>query len=108
MPTIFRITPTSNKKSKLIANRNDLKSQQNRREQIRAAIDEVADSRRVNPQTLRRDTRDALRQADEQLAQLSAQLDKARQRQRLMRLTAPVDGTVQQLATHTIGGTATP
>jgi len=94
-------------KSKLIANQNDLKSQQNRREQIRAAIDEANDSRQVNTQTLRRDTQDALRQADEQIAQLSAQLDKARQRQRLMRLTAPVDGTVQQLATHTIGGVVT-
>lgn len=94
-------------KSKLIENQNDLKSKRNQREQIKAAIDEAKDSRAVNTQTIRRDTLDALRQADEQSAQLRAQLDKAQQRQRLMRLAAPVSGTVQQLATHTIGGVVT-
>ena len=75
-------------KSKLIENQNDLKSKRNQREQIKAAIDEAKDSRAVNTQTIRRDTLDALRQADEQSAQLRAQLDKAQQRQRLMRLAA--------------------
>ena len=32
----------------------------------------------------------------------------AQQRQRLQTLTAPVDGTVQQLAVHTVGGVVTP
>ena len=93
--------------AQLIENQNDLKSKRNQREQIKAAIDEAKDSRAVNTQTIRRDTLDALRQADEQSAQIQAQLDKAQQRQRLMRLAAPVSGTVQQLATHTIGGVVT-
>ena len=47
---------------------------------------------------------DAVRQADEQAVQLESQTERARQRQSLMTLKSPVDGTVQQLATHTVGG----
>lgn len=43
-------------------------------------------------------------QADEQAVQLESQTEKARQRQSLMTLKSPVDGTVQQLAAHTVGG----
>lgn len=38
---------------------------------------------------------------------LTQELNKAEQRDRLMSLTAPVDGTVQQLAIHTVGGVVT-
>ncbi len=50
------------------------------------------------------------RQAKAQLsvAQLSEEATKAGQRQQLTRLTAPVDGVVQQLAVHTAGGVVTP
>lgn len=94
-------------KSKLIANRNDLKSQRNQLEQIEAAIDQARANRRVNTQNLRRDTLDALREARERSAQLRAETAKARQRQQLMTLRAPVSGTVQQLAVHTVGGVVT-
>lgn len=57
----------------------------------------------------------ALRQALADLAKAQSDagiryedLAKARQRNRLQRLLAPVDGTVQQLAVHTIGGVAEP
>ncbi|MBY0346423.1 MAG: HlyD family efflux transporter periplasmic adaptor subunit [Neisseriaceae bacterium] len=33
---------------------------------------------------------------------------KANTRSKLMHLTSPVDGTVQQLAVHTVGGVVTP
>ena len=39
---------------------------------------------------------------------LEAELAKAAKRAALHRLTAPVDGTVQQLAVHTVGGVVTP
>lgn len=39
---------------------------------------------------------------------LSQETIKATQRNQLQRLTAPVDGVVQQLAVHTIGGVVTP
>ena len=94
-------------KSKLIANRNDLQSQRKQLQQIEAAIDQARDSRRVNTQNLRRDTLDALREARERSDQLRAQTAKARQRQELMTLRAPVSGTVQQLAVHTVGGVVT-
>jgi hemolysin D len=58
------------------------------------------------------ETRRALRerQAAAQLKrdQLSQEGRKSDQRERLTQLTAPVDGTVQQLAIHTTGGVVTP
>src|SRR5205823_2223596 len=41
-------------------------------------------------------------------AGLAQDLIKAEQRTRLQALTAPVDGMVQQLAVHTVGGVVTP
>jgi hemolysin D len=49
-----------------------------------------------------------LTQAEERAAELSQDLVKAEQRQSYTRLTAPVDGTVQQLALHTLGGVVEP
>lgn len=46
--------------------------------------------------------------ADLQARQAQAEGTKASQRERLTTLTAPVDGTVQQLAIHTTGGVVTP
>jgi hemolysin D len=58
------------------------------------------------------ETRRALRerQANSQLKreQLSQERSKTAQRERLTQLTAPVDGTVQQLVVHTTGGVVTP
>jgi len=56
----------------------------------------------------RRDRSDDLAKAEQKAAGLSQDLIKAEQRTRLQRLTAPVDGMVQQLAVHTIGGVVTP
>lgn len=93
--------------SKLIQNQNDLTSQRHQQQQIQASIRQAQQNRLLNTQTLQRDTLDALRQANEQIEQLNSQTDKAQQRQHLMTLKSPVDGTVQQLATHTIGGVVT-
>jgi len=43
-----------------------------------------------------------------QASELDAELAKAQQRTRQSVLAAPIDGTVQQLAIHTIGGVVTP
>jgi hemolysin D len=56
----------------------------------------------------RQQTLDGLRQAHEQIAQFAPEVSKTEQRDRLMQLRAPVDGTVQQLAVHTVGGVITP
>jgi hemolysin D len=49
-----------------------------------------------------------LSEAEQKEASLGAQLTQASEKYRLQTLTAPVDGTVQQLAVHTEGGVVTP
>ncbi len=49
-----------------------------------------------------------LTQAGQKASSLRQQLIQAEQRRRLQILTSPVDGTVQQLAVHTVGGVVTP
>ncbi|WP_447731076.1 HlyD family type I secretion periplasmic adaptor subunit [Pseudoxanthomonas suwonensis] len=56
----------------------------------------------------RQQTYDGLRQAREQIGQYAPQVAKTEQRNQLMQLRAPVDGTVQQLSVHTVGGVVTP
>ncbi|WP_431822784.1 HlyD family type I secretion periplasmic adaptor subunit [Burkholderia sp. F1] len=55
----------------------------------------------------RRQQLDALDKATQQLAQSRNDETKADTRQKLLSLTAPVAGTVQQLKIHTLGGVAT-
>jgi hemolysin D len=55
----------------------------------------------------RRTMLDLQHEANQRVAALEQELKKAQQRNRLTRLTAPVDGTVQQLAIHTDGGVVT-
>ena len=92
---------------KYIQAKNDLASQQSTLQQITQAIKQAEDERTLNTQTIKRDTLDVLRQANEQIGQLEPEAAKAEQRKQLLTLTAPVDGTVQQLAMHTIGGVVT-
>lgn len=72
------------------------------------AAKQQAESRRqsVLAQT-RRAMLDLLHESEQRAAGLQQELSKAEQRNRLMHLTAPVDGTVQQLAIHTAGGVVT-
>ena len=51
---------------------------------------------------------DDLAKAEQKAAGLAQDVIKAEQRTSLQKLTAPVDGVVQQLAIHTIGGVVTP
>ncbi len=93
--------------SKFIQNKNDLASQRSQVIQIKESIREAEQNRQLNTTTLKRDLLDQLRQANEQIQQLTEATDKALQRKRLMTLKSPVDGTVQQLAAHTVGGVVT-
>lgn len=90
--------------SKSVSNQNDLRSTRGQIQQIQAAIAQAEQNRTLNTQNLKRDTLDALRQANEQIDQYRSQTDKAKQRKQLMTLQSPVNGTVQELATYTIGG----
>lgn len=93
--------------SKTIQNEHDLRSLNNQAQQIEESIHQAEQERRQNKQTFMRDILDALRQANEQIPQLKGQMEKAKQRQQFMSLKAPVDGTVQQLNFHTVGGVVT-
>ena len=85
-----------------------LTAQQARLEETRSAIGAASEELQVLDAETRQRALDGLRQAREQIGQFSAQVNKTQQRSQLMQLRAPVDGTVQQLAIHTIGGVVTP
>lgn len=57
---------------------------------------------------VQRDMLDLQQQAGQKIASLDQELTKARYEQSLTELRAPVAGTVQQLAVHTLGGVVTP
>lgn len=66
----------------------------------RAEIDSISSR-------FRREQLDELEKHTQQAAQTRGDETKAQTRQALLSLTAPVPGTVQQLATHTLGGVVT-
>lgn len=91
-----------------IAAESDLATQRNRVQEIRSALSAAEEELRVLSADFRQQTLNGWREAEEQIGQLAPQLAKAGQRDRLMTLRSPVDGTVQQLAIHTVGGVVTP
>lgn len=91
-----------------IAAERDLATQRNRMQEITSALSAAQEELRVLVADFREQTLDQLREAEQQVAQGAPELTKAGQRDRLMTLRAPVDGTVQQLAVHTVGGVVTP
>src|SRR5205823_7945924 len=56
----------------------------------------------------RRALHDDLGKVEPKAAGLAQDVIKAEQRTKLQALTAPIDGVVQQLAVHTVGGVVTP
>lgn len=86
----------------------DLAAQQAKQEEIRAALLAVQRQRKSLIAEARRTTLDSLNQAERKIGSLAQEKVKAEDRGRLLRLTAPVGGTVQQLAVHTVGGVVTP
>jgi hemolysin D len=85
----------------------DLAVQQARLVELRAARREAEQRREGVIAQTRRAMLDLRHEAEQKVAALTQELHKAEQRDRLTRLTAPVEGTVQQLAIHTNGGVVT-
>lgn len=85
-----------------------LSVQQTAIQQATAARQEAERRREGVVAQTRRAMLDLLQQADQKIASLNQDLAKARYQEDLTTLEAPVDGTVQQLAVHTIGGVVTP
>lgn len=86
----------------------DLATQRARVREAQAALAESRQTRAAFLAETRRGLNDRLLQATLKAAQLRSEGAKTEQRERLMQLAAPVDGTVQQLAVHTPGGVVTP
>ena len=73
-----------------------------------AALAAVIETRSQTVAEFRRKLLDDLAEAERKAAGLGSDLAKAEQRTKLQFLAAPVDGVVQQLAVHTVGGVVTP
>src|SRR5262249_57031335 len=73
-----------------------------------AAVAAIRETRRQAEAEFRRTLSDELAKAEQKANGLAQDLIKAEQKTRLQVLTAPVDGMVQQLAIHTVGGVVTP
>lgn len=91
-----------------IAAERDLATQRRRRVELQAAISGAAEEVHVLETDALQHALDGLRQAHEQVGQYTPDVAKAGQRDKLLQLRAPVDGTVQQLTVHTVGGVVTP
>ncbi len=85
----------------------ELAVQQTRVLELQAARQQAESRRQSVLAQTRRAMLDLLHESEQRAAGLQQELSKAEQRNRLMHLTAPVDGTVQQLAIHTTGGVVT-
>ena len=86
----------------------DLSASQARVTEIRAALAEAQQKQATLAAETRRQLLEQHNLAAQKAASLEQEWVKAEQRGRLMHLTAPVAGTVQQLAVHTVGGVVTP
>lgn len=86
----------------------DLATQKSRLSELSAALAEGREQRRTLIAETRRSVLDSLDDGEKKAGSLAQELIKAQSRGRLMTLTAPIDGTVQQLAIHTVGGVVTP
>jgi hemolysin D len=86
----------------------DLAAQEAKRREINASLLEGRRQRSALMAETRRATLDRLHQAEQKAGALAQDQIKAKNHESLMHLTAPVAGTVQQLAVHTVGGVVTP
>jgi hemolysin D len=92
----------------LVDQQEDHKVQESRYVEAEAALAAIIETRAQAEAEYRRTLSSDLVEAERKVAGLSEDLVKAEQRTKLQALTAPVDGLVQQLAIHTIGGVVTP
>ena len=92
----------------LVGQRQEILVQQSRYGEADAAIAALIETRSKTVAEYERGLFDELAKAEQKAAGLVQDVIKAEQRTTLQKLTAPVDGVVQQLAIHTIGGVVTP
>ena len=92
----------------LVGQQQEIVVQQSRYSEADAAIAAQVETRSKTIAEYERGLLEELAKAQQKAAGLAQDVIKAEQRTSLQTLTAPVDGVVQQLAIHTIGGVVTP
>jgi hemolysin D len=92
----------------LVGQQHDVLIQKSRYREAVAALLALDEARAKTAAEYRRGLFDELAKVESKAAGLAQDLIKAEQRTKLQQLTAPVDGIVQQLAVHTVGGVVTP
>jgi hemolysin D len=92
----------------LTENEKDLVVQKSRLAEADAALAAIIETRAQTEAEFQRTLFGELAEAERKAGGFTEDLAKAERRSRLQLLTAPVDGVVQQLSVHTIGGVVTP
>jgi hemolysin D len=92
----------------LVGQQQEILVQQSRYGEAGAAIAALLETRSKTVAEYERGLFDDLAKAEQKAAGLAQDVIKAEQRNSLQKLTAPVEGVVQQLGIHTIGGVVTP
>jgi membrane fusion protein, hemolysin D len=92
----------------LIEQQKELGVQKSHLHEAEAAVAAIRETRGQAEAEYRRTLSDELAKSEQKALGLAHELIKAEQKTRLQQLTAPVDGMVQQLAIHTVGGVVTP
>ncbi len=92
----------------LVGQQQDLLVQKSRYREASEAVAALVETRIRTAAEFQRTLLDDLAKAEQKASGLEQDVIKAEQRTKLQYLTAPVDGVVQQLAIHTVGGVVTP
>jgi hemolysin D len=92
----------------LVEQQEELRVQNSHLHEAEAAVATIRETRGQAVAEYRRSLSDELTKAEQKVSGLIQDLIKAERKTTLQRLAAPVDGVVQQLAIHTVGGVVTP
>ncbi len=95
------------KQQEQLAQERELGERLSRIQELSASRREAEERRATLLAQTRREMLDLRQQSEQKIAAQQQELHKAEHRDSLTRLTAPVDGSVQQLAIHTVGGVTT-
>jgi hemolysin D len=92
----------------LVEQQEELSVQKSHLQEAEAAVAAIRETRGQAVAEYKRALSDELAKAEQKVSGLAQDLIKAERKTTLQRLAAPVDGVVQQLAIHTVGGVVTP
>lgn len=95
------------KEQTAISQTEELAAQLSHSHELEAAVEEQENEIRTTSASFRREHLEEMGKAQELLSQASDDQTKAQVRQALMKMSAPVAGTIQQLNVHTVGGVVT-